>query len=372
MGNPRDPKRILVDFSELVCSLWSKSFEEGYYAPIWYLASLISFTLQLETISIAPSLIGFLLPIAQASISLLAQSRHLAVKPDYEAETLAAHIDSTHILSLLYLTALACAAPTLLEPGKPSAQTEFWWFMTLDFVTILLTPKQLFDDVVGTLKLLRTSVTPGSIGPISGGDIEPQVVARIVIDKVSALLVETPRSATSNRQRHELCLAALETLTSFLHSPFGASQVALHANAIPRLVTIFSRSLDELYDMGTSEVTSREPRDVACEDDTALADLDQDIPAVYKLISQSLFLLHTLVTDPRTADAVDMNVKLLAAHGGPQRYNVALARVTFAGDLVYEEGIPMETVELAHELLEVAITPDDGEAIGEIFGAEED
>jgi hypothetical protein len=45
-----------------------------------------------------------------------------------------------------------------------------------------------------------------------------------------------------------------------------------------------------------------------------------------------------------------------------------LARLTFAEeDLVLEAGIDSRTVELAHELLEMAVTPDEGEGVGEVF-----
>jgi hypothetical protein len=45
-----------------------------------------------------------------------------------------------------------------------------------------------------------------------------------------------------------------------------------------------------------------------------------------------------------------------------------LARLNFAEeDLVLEAGIDAETVELAHELLELAVTPDEGEEISEMF-----
>ena len=34
-----------------------------------------------------------------------------------------------------------------------------------------------------------------------------------------------------------------------------------------------------------------------------------------------------------------------------------------------EAGIESEVAEMAHELLEMAVTPDEGEAVSEVFGA---
>jgi hypothetical protein len=80
-------------------------------------------------------------------------------------------------------------------------------------------------------------------------------------------------------------------------------------------------------------------------------------------------LLHFLVTNPRTADVANTATKLAASHGGSQRHLLSLARLTFAEeDLVLEAGIDAETVELAHELLELAVTPDEGEKVAEMFG----
>jgi hypothetical protein len=89
---------------------------------------------------------------------------------------------------------------------------------------------------------------------------------------------------------------------------------------------------------------------------------------LYNIISQATWLLHLLVTDPRTSDVANTSAKLAASHGGSQRYFLTLARLNFAEeDLVIEAGIDAETVELAHELLELAVTPDEGEEISEMF-----
>jgi hypothetical protein len=88
-----------------------------------------------------------------------------------------------------------------------------------------------------------------------------------------------------------------------------------------------------------------------------------------QLIAQITALLHFLITDPRTANVANMPAKLAASHGGSHRYLITLARLAFAEeDLVLEAGIDARTVELAHDLLELAVTPDEGEGVGEVFG----
>lgn len=88
-----------------------------------------------------------------------------------------------------------------------------------------------------------------------------------------------------------------------------------------------------------------------------------------RIISQCVLLIHALVTDPHTADAADLSRKLSVFHGGSQRQLLALGRLTFAEeDLIMEAGIDSEIVEAAHELLELAVSPDEGEVVSEAFG----
>jgi hypothetical protein len=80
-------------------------------------------------------------------------------------------------------------------------------------------------------------------------------------------------------------------------------------------------------------------------------------------------LIHALVTGPHTSNLANINQKLSMSHGGSQRYLLALGRLVFVEeDLVMESGIGEDTVEAAHELLELQVTPDEGEVVSEAFG----
>lgn len=201
--------------------------------------------------------------------------------------------------------------------------------------------------------------------------------------------------------------AALKTLVMFATSPFGALQMADSDVAIPRLVTVLCWAIDRLYDvdvalplkkigkqyMGSKgsqvegggamdvdkkgadggedvqmdEDGEREP--IAGDSKDQLETEPDPLALLSQFISQATRLLHFLITDPRTADAANTASKLAASHGGSQRHLLTLARLTFAyEDLVLEAGIDAETVELAHELLELAVTPDEGEEVAEMFG----
>ncbi|XWW94845.1 hypothetical protein V2A60_002794 [Cordyceps javanica] len=382
MGNPHQPMQLQVDFAETIIGLWLRCFEEHYWAPIKYLMSLLSFTFQLHVTSVAPLVARNLLPIAQSTICLVADTLQSRL-PDgnfpkqQEYKYYEEHVDTVEAMSLLHMCALACATShDDVQLGFEHGLSSFWKLMTLDMVVILLSPKQRFHDIVNMLDLLSTSSTPDSVGPITE-EKEPQLVARIMIERVSARLVEGPRSPHTQTQKRTIRATALRTLIAFARYPFGALQLATHDNALPRLMTCLCTSIDELYDQPISSTFLPEPPVPADEDvcggsasnHAVKMDEASATPELSRIISQCVLLLHAFVTDPCTADAADMSRKLSVFHGGSQRQLLALGRLTFAEeDLIMEAGIDSEIVEAAHELLELAVSPDEGEVVSEAFG----
>jgi hypothetical protein len=126
---------------------------------------------------------------------------------------------------------------------------------------------------------------------------------------------------------------------------------------------------DATQDLTAPRIRSMRDDEDASTTEMDLGETDGDKTALLnQLIAQITALLHYLITDPRTANVVNLPAKLAASHGGAYRYQITLARLTFAEeDLVLEAGIDSRTVELAHELLELAVTPDEGEGVGEVF-----
>lgn len=368
MGDRQRPMQLLVDFAAQVVLLWSRSFAEEAWDPIKYLVALLAFTLHLQTTYVAPYIAVNLAPVAQATIRKLAEGRHrlpdgdLSKNQDYAF--LEQHVDTTNILSLLYATALACVT-YIPEADNDTGLgiADFWRLISLDFVTVLLTPKQMPDDIVGMLDLLTTSSLPESIGPVLE-DKEPAFVARPVIERVSAKLTEPSLAAMSPHQKRLIQISALRTMVAFSRHPFGALQLASHGNALPRIVTCLSASIDSLYDLSIPSHILPPPAD------DSSPDLNTPSAMLYRIIAQCVLLIHTLVTDPRTSETADIQQKLSMSYGGSQRYLIALGRLTFAEeDLVMEAGIEGEVVEMAHELLELIVTPDEGEIVSEAFGA---
>lgn len=439
LGDPHDPVRLLIDFCDMIIDLWDQCLREKYYEPIYDLVALITFILQLNTISVAPYITSTLVPVAQTTIFLLAvprfesQDGDLASRADETVQHLVLNIDTEGTLQLMYLAALGCADSYLLDPQHPldlgperdSPQRLYWKLMQIDFVLVMLSPKQPHDDFLAMLSLLCTSCLAESIGPItSEPDRGPAFVAQALIERVSKIMHD-PRSwaapgdssGSFGHRQSVVRLAALRTLMAFAQSSLGARQLALSDVAIPRLVNVLCGAIDALYDMDVpvellhpafeededekeSQKVQREKppadsenmegvddgtadRPIALDEEDAelvppsrptlpsKASLDPSpTPLLYTIASSVILLLHTLVTDPATSAHTDMRAKLSTSHGAPQKYLLTLSRLNYAEeDLVLEAGIDQGTLDRANELLDLAITPDEAEGVRQVFGA---
>jgi hypothetical protein len=65
-----------------------------------------------------------------------------------------------------------------------------------------------------------------------------------------------------------------------------------------------------------------------------------------------------------------MQKKLAVVHGGAQKYLLCLSRLNFSeADLVLEAGIDEDIPACALELLELIVTPEEGDAIQSAFSS---
>ncbi|KUI53811.1 hypothetical protein VP1G_01112 [Cytospora mali] len=445
LGDTHDPMRLLIDFCDMIIDLWDQCLREKYYEPIYDLVALITFILQLNTISVAPYIASTLIPVAQTTIFLLAVPRFESQDGDLTTSVvetiqhLTLNIDTEGTLQLMFLTALGCADSYLLDPEHPlnlgpdrdSPQRLYWKLIRIDFVLVMLSHKQPRDDFLGMLSLLCTSCLTDSIGPVTGEpERDPAFVAQALIERVSKIMHEpmrwsAPGEATGSFGQRQCIvrLAALKTLMAFAQSALGARQLALSDVAIPRLVNVLCGAIDALYDMdvpvelfqfglygdeddgyasekGQGEISpaGREGmQSIAKKDGTAgqtiapdnnntttaesLPDPTLPLPPdptfdcspthlLYTIVSSTILLLHTLVTDPATSAHIDMRAKLSTSHGASQKYLLTLSRLNYAEeDLVLEAGIDPGTFDRANDLLDLAITPDEAEGVREVFGA---
>jgi hypothetical protein len=345
-------------------------------APIGELVSLIAFTLQLNTIAIAPFIAEALVSTAldswyEIGIPRLRNQSSTGDPSDAKFLDLKEHIPTASILSVLYLTALGCATSDPVGGSLSSPIVDFWSCVHPDFILMMIkSHRQPVDDFIATIKLLRTSAFETSIGPISTTPNRTvDLVAPLIIERLTYHLVETHQWDVAQEKRWLICFTLLQTLAAFTRSPFGMKQLATNAYAIPRLVIFLSWSIDDMYDgNSTARVYTLSGADNPSLDTKKIGDSSglyyDQASEVQTLIAHTMLLLHTILTNKDNQNLVNISTKLSKFTGAHQKYLLSLGRLNFA-----EEGVSEEIAELAHELLELAVTEEEGTELGEFFGS---
>lgn len=373
-AEPGSSIKLLTDFAVLFINLWERCLQEEFFLPMRELVSLLSFTLQLHSVSIVPEIVEKFLPIAQTTLHVIADVRAACssegAASDPELQQLYQNLDSTEVIALLNLCASVCATSTEDINGV-APRAVFWREFPMETISLVLGSKQPLPDVVGMLEMLATSVLPGSIGPLVP-DQDPSAVADLLLDKLSKFLVSAPSSARSPSQRHAVTISALRTLLSFTADEQAAQRMASHENLVPRAITALSRSVEELYDQELTDATLDRARAPGADEALAEAGPDGDPWNLCALVELATLLLHGLATDLRTAGLVDLEGRFAAWPLGGRRYLIALCRLTFADeDGVLEVGIDGGTAERAHELLELVVSAEGGRDVEMVFASQE-
>lgn len=345
-------------------------------APIGELVSMVSFTLQLNTIEVAPYIAEALVSAAldswyETGIPRLRNQGSAGDPTDANFAHVKNNIPTSPILQVMYLTALGCATSDPVGGSLSSPIMEFWNCVHPDFILMMIkSHKQPVDDFMTTLKLLCTSAFHQSIGPISTAPNRTlDLVAPLMIERLTYHLLETRQWNVDRDKRRLICFLLLRTLTAFVRSTFGIKQLAMNEYAIPRLVVFLSRSIDELYDRGSMSRTyilsdtDHTPSQEQSKAGNSLGLISDEPGEIQSLIAHTMLLLHTIITSKDNKDKVNVPSKLSKITGAHQKYLLSLGRLNFA-----EEGISEETAELAHELLEMAVTEEEGAELGEFFG----
>ncbi|KAG9238524.1 DNA repair protein-like protein Rad26 [Amylocarpus encephaloides] len=338
LGLKKSQQDLPVDFCELLISMWEQCMEEKYLAPIYLFMDLLTVALELKTSLIAPYITDSIVPLAQLTADLV-------IIPIYKGQSAASyqkHINVSACLNVLYLTALGCMS-------EQQQIMRFWKLMRFDFVLVMLSTNQPTQDLDMIMRLLSSSVFPESFGSILGETTQAIQVMDSILDRLTYILFDIPPLPQSVNKMDpntlsKLRLEVLQLMTSMTRSPFASKAIAMHYHAIGRLVSLISDELDDLYDY--------KPR----HEESA------------RIIGLGTRLLYHLAT--RFEDDIDMQKKLSVVRGGSQKYLLMLSRLNFSeDDLVLESSIDSDVAACALEMLELAVTPEEGDAIHAAFSS---
>lgn len=348
---------IPSDLLQVFISLWARALKEKYYRPIPLLVDIVQFVIALDSSVINPKVVTSLLPVLQSSADIngmvhfhnspTAHQNINQSKQKIKGE-LNGDVDGTACLEILYSVACAC----LHVPEKIDL---YWRLMSMDFVLLFLQSCQPIDDTIIMLNLLSTSIRPSTFGSVCGTGEDQARAEKYIIDRVTYLLWEIPRGDQAKQPQFraktlELRVEAMALLTTLaLSSPHphddlqhhGSLLLANHPSALGRLFRCMYDEVDALYVHGQDH----EQHALLVNEATRL---------VYRLLK-----LH--------GNSIDMQQKLLAVNGAVHKHRVVLTRLAFSEKVVLDVGVTDETIMMAHAMLEDAVTPEEAEALLEVF-----
>ena len=348
---------IPTDLLQVFISLWTRALKEKYYQPIPTLLDVVQFVIALDSSVVTLKAITALLPVLQGAAEINgmthfhnspAAHQNLNQSKQKAKLELNENVDGTACLDVLHSVACAC----LHDEEKID---RFWRLMSMDFVLLFLQSCQPICDMFIMLNLLSTSILPNTFGNVCGTEEDQATAEKYIIDRVTYLLWEIPRGDQAQQplfrtKTLELRIEAMALLTTLaLSSPHphgdpnhhGSLLLANHPNALGRLFRCMYDELDALYAHGPNH----EHHSLLVNEATRLA---------YRLSE-----LH--------GNTIDMQQKLLAINGAVHKHRVVLTRLAFSDGVFLDAGITDETVMMAHDMLEDAVTPEEAEALLEVF-----
>lgn len=347
----RDSGNYVMDYALAIVSLWSRALSEKFYKPVPMFMGIIQYILSLDVSLTASSLIEQLAPALQETVNVNAMPRfwhrrqYLGKSKQTPLSELQAEVNGTEALSLLYDVAVGCL-------HIPKAIDDLWRHIRYDFILMMLNCAQPIRDIILTLSILSTSIRAESFGSLLDAEQERTVNESYIIDRVTNLLIESPQLDEGQEpyDTSEVCnmrLEALATLNAVAFNPMfpssshGSGLIASHPTFLARLIRAMHDELDTLY--------SNRP--------------EQELHSA--LVNGLMRLVHGVIR--RHSDKVDLQSQLSRVAGGKQKFIVVLTRLAFSEGPVLEAGIEDETVEMAHEMLDDAVNPQEAEALLEAF-----
>lgn len=365
------------DLLQIMVNLIKQVVREKYYLPLAAFLATVSHILKLEPTVVDADVLNGLIPPLQELADINARRRWLLYDRaqvwtnENPRPVLNPHVSTTFCLQILFnLAALVLDEPKLID--------LFWRLMGTDIVLLFLWSCQDPDDIFLMFDLLETSILPETFGNICSAG-QQHVMETYILDKVCFLLWDKPKPyvpppvkqrfpqykpdpdpAGTPCSRHDLCKFRLRVVgllakfaTSSIPHPHtdktlierhhGTTALVNHQNALARLVRALYDEVDNLY---------------AC------------LPTHHlhaQLVNRQTAILHHCLTAPQ-ASTINLYQKLTATLGGVHKFRVVLTRLAFRDGTYIDRGVTERTMEMAREILEEYVTPDEAVALLDAFG----
>ncbi|KAF2451021.1 hypothetical protein P171DRAFT_349615 [Karstenula rhodostoma CBS 690.94] len=339
-------------------NIWKQCLREKYYAPIYLVLDALQFILACEPAKTAVAVMEDVIPLIVESVKLVAipvyearnrNEKKTAFLFSSEYLTIADQVDVQSCLDLLYLLATCCVSCPSPEP-----LARFWRNMPLDWVLLMLIKEQPIPSMLILLRTLSTSALPASLGPIIASDPEIQtggennLLARLTnlfsesIEPIPNSKSAEPPQPVPESQIWIVRLKTLDVLIQFSIPEYGSTVIINHSLCIGRLIKYLNHAVSALY---ARPLSPTQPEKIAT-------------------INTTMKLLNHLTT---CNPSFNIKSKLNETLGGLHAYYVSLTRLAFSEGLVLEAGIKQEVMDMAHDILDDGLSPEEGDALAEVF-----
>jgi hypothetical protein len=330
---------------QIVLTIWSQCLEESHYEPLEYLLDLTQFILLEGATIVVSNLVDSIVDIVQrtADVNIIPRykrfKRRIATdEPDNRTSN--PLIDTQACLQLLDLTSTLCKQDQELLK-------RFWRSMRFDFISMLLRNSQEINDIILMVKILTTSIRTETFAMIVAPPASQSVSEQHVIDRLSSMLIETPRTAEGEHQYDAVEIASMRLEILYLieamcDKRYCVEGFARHPAALGRLVRVMHDELNALYDRKFGHEKRAE------------------------LVNQATRLLYH-ITSVHSAVVGNLQEKLQTPPNSVYKHLIVLSRLAFSEGIFYEVGIDEDVLDAAHQMLEELVTPEEGEALQKAF-----
>ncbi|KAF2860445.1 hypothetical protein K470DRAFT_257884 [Piedraia hortae CBS 480.64] len=356
----------LVQVSRKILTLWTQSLQERYFSPISPLTSLLRTAFSSMTSSVVASLLEDTLPVLTRCINLVAiPLGRAALHPSTGLDLL--HISELHdripttsIFTLLLSLCEACVLDNTLQ--------EFWRRLDIHFILLMLTKAQPIEQITTAITLLSNSIiedeSSSTFGPISADETLQAKQESGLIIRLTSLLFEVPIQSTliptqaepSPLQIAKLHYSVLALFHRMCLTRYGRALLKRDPIFLGRVVKFLSTTLNEIYTFSDFESASLH---------TVLSDgVNLSVKIIYFLLFHEAASAETSVPEEEEQLALDTTRKLSTIHGGYHKFLLSMTRVAFTeDDGFFESEIHDEVSELAHKILDLTLSPEEGEHV---------
>ena len=342
----------LVSHGEAIASMWSRSLKEKFFKPVPIFVSNVKLILAINGPSCAPKLVGHIVPVLQDSAEVNGVRRFhysptlLGAIRQIPQSELQPEVESTAALRLLRDVACACL-------HIDGAMEDFWRQIRYNFILMTLNCSQPIQDITLSLDLLMTSIRRDSFGPILDTEENQRANEAYIVDRAASLLSEQ-LLVDEGRESYvpfEICDMRLQVIAFLSAVAFGNAAcatthgsfvIADHPTVLARLVRAMHDEVDAL--------SSCPP--------------EQDLRS--SLVNGLMRLIYGVLQNSGSG-VVDLQTKLRRVAGAKQKFLVVLTRLAFSDGLILEAAITDATVEMAHEILDSVVNPQEAEALLDAF-----